>query len=197
MHRAGSERRMVTIGTDGVVDYVQTPEGTRYTLGPVSVLRLITGLVPTHRVKKALDEFLGKRRVMLSVDVDRLWHLLPFRRARFSSANPLIESADHMASVEDENAAVVEQILMKIASADRQIDASVQAGTRFISAARARADLYRIASNLTELLEGSDLASRETLRALNELHKRASEMHDPSSSRDEDSPSKWLVDNHK
>lgn len=82
-----AERRMamVTIGTDGFVDYVQVPDGQRFMLGPVSVLRLVASLVPGRTAKKALNEFLTNKQVMLSVDLDRMWSLLPFQRARFSS----------------------------------------------------------------------------------------------------------------
>ena len=90
---------MVTIGTDGVVDYVQVHDQ-RYMLGPVSVLKLISKLVPTRMARKALDEFLDAKQVMVSVDLDKMWALLPFRRARYSSTNPsitnpLIERFDH------------------------------------------------------------------------------------------------------
>lgn len=76
----------VIFGTDGVSDYVQTPDGKRYSLGPVSVLTLVSGLVPSARaIRAAMNEFLDKRQVSLKVDLDEMWRLLPVRRARYSS----------------------------------------------------------------------------------------------------------------
>jgi hypothetical protein len=87
-------RAMVVVGTDGFVDYVQVPDGQRFNLGPVSVLRLMMALVPMRNVRASLDEFLEKKQVMLSVDLDRMWAMLPFHRARYSSTNPLMGRED-------------------------------------------------------------------------------------------------------
>jgi len=84
---------MVTIGTDGFVDYVET-EGQRFMLGPVSVLKLISKLAPTRVARQALSEFLESKQVMLSVDLDKMWSLLPFHRARYSSVDPFMGRVD-------------------------------------------------------------------------------------------------------
>lgn len=79
--------KIITIGTDSFVDWVQTPDGRKYTLGPVSVLNLILGLVPLHEAKKVLKEFLSNKQVLISADLDKMWDLLPFHRARYSTDN--------------------------------------------------------------------------------------------------------------
>ncbi len=90
------QRRLavVTIGTDGAADYVQVPDGQRFNLGSVSVLKLVTTLVPMRQVRGVLREFLDNRQVMVSVDLDRMWAMFPYHRARYSSANSLMGRSD-------------------------------------------------------------------------------------------------------
>lgn len=87
---------MVTFGTDGFVDYVQVPDGQRFMTGPVSIASLVCALAPKKVARQALADFSEHKQVMLPVDLDRMWGLLPFRRARFSSvANPLMRNNKH------------------------------------------------------------------------------------------------------
>jgi hypothetical protein len=181
---AGGRKAMVTIGTDGVIDYVQMPDGQKFALGPVSVLRLITGVSESIRIaKRSLDSFLANNQVMMSVDLDRLWSLLPFQRARFSSANPLIRGSDHSppstenpmiksASYDTFSAHVelAEDIVAKVAATDEVIDQLVAAGKRF-NASAAKQDLHKIASRVAEIAQNVDLAQPwvgNDLSALNE-----------------------------
>jgi hypothetical protein len=86
-------RLLVTIGTDGVTDWVRTPDGYKYNLGPISALSFVTGLVPRGTAKRALDEFLAQQEVLVSVDEGAMWELLAPHRARWSSdVSPSIPS---------------------------------------------------------------------------------------------------------
>jgi hypothetical protein len=77
---------LVTVGTDGSKDWVRTPDGQRYALGPVSVLTLVTKLSRNTKVaRKTLDEFLKSGEAMLAVDGDQLWSLLAPRRTRWAT----------------------------------------------------------------------------------------------------------------
>jgi hypothetical protein len=191
--KPGSRRTaMVTFGTDGFVDYVQVPDGQRYMLGPVSVLRLITGLVSTRTARTALKEFVGSHRVMLSVDLDRMWEMLPFRRARFSSvANPLMSGPDRQARcIETENpmlkiasydtftanVELAEDIVAKVAATDEAIERLRTAGKRFDSV-RAKSDLHKIASRVAEIAQNVDLAQPWVSNDLADLSNMASEIH--------------------
>jgi hypothetical protein len=144
-----TQRRMamVTFGTDGFVDYVQVPDGQKFMLGPVSVLKLIMGLAPLRTARQALRQFVDERQVMLSVDLDRMWSMLPFQRARFSSANPLmgrpdrnptlLENQDAMKTASYDtfiaNADLADDIVAKVAATNEAIDQLVTAGKKFAS----------------------------------------------------------------
>lgn len=78
-------RLVVTVGTDGITDWVRTPDGQRFNLGPVSALRFVAGLVPKRIAKEALDRFLEHREAKLVVDEGQMWALLAPHRARWST----------------------------------------------------------------------------------------------------------------
>ncbi len=76
----------VTIGTDGNVDYVALADGTRYALGPVSVLQLVTQLVASTRQKQlALEAFNKSRQAIVTLDVGALFEYLAPVRARWAA----------------------------------------------------------------------------------------------------------------
>jgi len=75
---------LVTVGTDGVTDWVKTPDGQRFNLGPVSALRFVASLVPRREAKEVLDTFLASGEAMTSVDEEQMWVLLAPHRARWS-----------------------------------------------------------------------------------------------------------------
>jgi len=178
----GARMGMVTVGTDGVVDYVQVPDGQRYMLGPVSVLRLIVGSTKSARSARiALDEFLANGKAVVSVDLDRMWDLLPFRRARYSSTNPFIEWDSHTLEAEMRTASydnlisnveMAEDIVTKVAETDATIDRLVAAGKRFDSV-RAKADLLKIASRVADITANVDLAHGWVGEDLSELSSQA------------------------
>lgn len=77
---------LVTLGTNGSKDWVETPDGQKFALGPVSALTLVSKLTPNSRVaQKALDEFLKTGEALLSVDDDHMWSLLAPRRSRWAA----------------------------------------------------------------------------------------------------------------
>lgn len=89
-------RLLVTIGSDGTTDWVKTPDGYRYNLGPVSVLRFVSNLVPTRAARKVLDGFLSEGEAVANVDEEGMWRLLAPHRARWSSedASPSMPSEE-------------------------------------------------------------------------------------------------------
>jgi len=182
---------LVTIGTDGFVDYIQTPDGAKFNLGPVSVLKLITGLVPIHTARAALKEFIENKQVMLSVNLDKMWSLLPFQRARYSSfANSFIKKESSTSSFPPlernmlkasfetftANMDMAEDIINKVQATDETIDRLIAAGKKFDSV-RAKTDLHRIASQVTEIAQTVDLAHPWVATDLTELSKKANEIH--------------------
>lgn len=92
--RPGRGMRTVTLATDGLVDYIETPEGQRYTLGPVSVLKVVSTFVQGRgRQRRALEEFNATGEVMVSLDLDALLASLVPTRRRWA-ASPLIPAVD-------------------------------------------------------------------------------------------------------
>lgn len=94
--------RTVTIGTDGNIDYVETPDGVRYALGTTSVLQLVTKLVVGRRRREALDLFLKEGQAMVLLDVDAMFDLLVPRRARWATTS-LIPGANQEAPLRGEH----------------------------------------------------------------------------------------------
>jgi len=79
-------RTLVTVGTDGFTDWVQLTNGSKLSLGPVSVLSFVTKLCPDGRkVKQALEGFLRNQTAMVQVDEDQMWSMLTPRRARWAT----------------------------------------------------------------------------------------------------------------
>lgn len=184
-----ARRALITVGTDGFVDYVQVPDGQKYMLGPVSVLKLITRLAPSRVARKALREFTEDQQAMLTVDLDKMWELLPFRRARYSSTNPLMGKADRRPDSSEfsqmktasydtftANMDLAEDIVEKVAQTDETIERLKQAGKQFDSV-RAKADLHKIASRVTEIASNVDLAQPWVGTDLADLSKRANDIH--------------------
>lgn len=79
-----SERRTVTLETDGLRDFVRLPDGVRYILGTTSVLRLVARLVSDRRMqRRAIEEFNRTGQATVVLDVDSLFDYLapkPLRR---------------------------------------------------------------------------------------------------------------------
>ena len=84
---------LVSIGTDGVTDWLKTPDGQKFNLGSLSVLQFITKLATSSgQARSALDRFLVDGEAMLSVNEDKMWALLTPHRARWASIGPFMPS---------------------------------------------------------------------------------------------------------
>ena len=81
---------LVTIGSDGISNWVRLPDGQQFNLGPVSVLSFATQLSSVSAAKKALQRFLTFGEAMLSVDRGRLWDVLAPRPPRLATEGPFI-----------------------------------------------------------------------------------------------------------
>lgn len=79
---------LVTIGTDGIKDWVKTPNGRKFALGEHSILSFVTKLTPSSRAARiALDAFLKEGEAMLTVDETRLGDFFVPRRPRWASGD--------------------------------------------------------------------------------------------------------------
>lgn len=80
----------VTLESDGQRDFVRLPTGERYNLGAVSVLKLVSALVPNRRNQRlTLDEYVRTGRAVALLDPDAMFALLapkPVRRAAVGSS---------------------------------------------------------------------------------------------------------------
>lgn len=77
---------LVTIGTDGLRDWVQTADGQKFSLGPVSVLSFVARLVRSSRTaQKALHQFLKVGGALVTVDDDQMWSLLAPAQSRWAA----------------------------------------------------------------------------------------------------------------
>lgn len=87
-----AQKLFVTIGTDGYADWVQTPDGQKLMLGPISILKFVTelGVGGAYGARKTLDEFIKDGTSMLMVDQERMGQLLKPHRARWTSVRPAV-----------------------------------------------------------------------------------------------------------
>lgn len=116
---------LVTIGTDGLRDFVDVPGGWRYTLGSVSVAQFVASLASsTSEARRAIDAYLKLGKGSFRADPARISEVLSPRRQVLAS--PLIPSENRtplrtegraMASVETQN---FEQ---KLAAVEKQLAA--------------------------------------------------------------------------
>lgn len=85
----------VTIGTDGNIDYVETPDGVRYALGTTSVLQLISKLVTGQRHRREAVEAYNKvGEAMVLLDLEAFFDLQAPIRARWASNSSLFPEPD-------------------------------------------------------------------------------------------------------
>ncbi len=79
---------LVTVGTDGAQNWVQTPDGHRLNLGPMTILSFVTKLARNATVARhTLRGFLKGGEALLSVDADKMWALMQPRRAIWGSGD--------------------------------------------------------------------------------------------------------------
>ncbi len=84
-------RLLVTVGTDGFTDWVQLPDGSKLSLGPVSILTFVTKLCPSGQMaKRTLEGLLQDKAAMVAVDDDKMWAMLTPRRARWAADSFMI-----------------------------------------------------------------------------------------------------------
>lgn len=85
-------KQFVTLGTDGLSDWIQLPDGQKLMLGPISALKFVTevGVGGANGARKTLDEFIKDGTSMLMVDEDRMAELLKPHRARWTSVRPAL-----------------------------------------------------------------------------------------------------------
>lgn len=78
-------RTLVTVSTDGFRDYVELPDGRTFNMGSVSVLKLVTQLVPSQTLaRRALDAFLKDGHATIQVNIADLEVLLRPKRSRWA-----------------------------------------------------------------------------------------------------------------
>lgn len=85
-------KTLVTIETDGFRDFVTLPDGREFNLGAVSVLKVVSELVPNlTRARVALNAFLKTKRTTVALDLEALAKLIGPKRARWAGhENPFI-----------------------------------------------------------------------------------------------------------
>ena len=90
--------KAVTLGTDGNIDYVETPDGVRYALGTTSVLQIVAKLVAgTRHRREALDLYNKEGQAVVVLDLDAMFDLLAPKRARWAATDSLIPDANREA----------------------------------------------------------------------------------------------------
>jgi hypothetical protein len=163
-----ARKSIVTVGTDGLSDWVQTSEGVKYMLGPVSVLKFVVELSEGSRTaRQVLDKFLATGKAVLTVDEDLMWGLLTPHRARYSAepASPLIPPLDRNSSkrqglkMADTDQFVKDAISNQVARIEAQISLLQQhakeASPGSISADSMKADVERLRDLVAWLRRGS------------------------------------------
>ncbi len=78
-------RLLVTLGTDGVTDWVKLPDGQSFNLGPVSVLSFLTKLTSLNAAQRSLKEYMASGETMVPVDSERMWEILAPRKSRLAT----------------------------------------------------------------------------------------------------------------
>jgi len=191
---------LVTVGTDGSKDWVKTPDGQKFALGPVSVMTLVTKLTRTTKVaREVLDEFLKKGEALLSVDQDRLWALLAPRPARWAAGPFMPAHPRRLGMAEtwkadrreagsfnakprlafDEYAAnmsTAREILAKARQTVGTIDRLCASGKRF-NASRARADVAYVTTKVASICSQTELTESWVREDLAKLASRNDSIH--------------------
>lgn len=175
---------LVTIGTDGTKDWVETPDGQKFALGSVSVLTLVSTFAKSSKIaRRIVDVFLEKGAALLSVDEDGLWALLAPRRPRHA-AGPFIGHQEGHLSVRHPmktafegdlnfdtyraNLGLAKGILQKAEATVSTIDRLAAEGRKF-NAAKAKADVASVTTRVASICSSTELTEswvREDLQKL-------------------------------
>lgn len=174
-----SNRLLVTIGTDGVTDWVRTPDGQRFNLGAISVLSFVSRLVPNSTAKRVLDAFLESGEAMVSVDPDRMWDLLEPRRAIWASDGPFMVS-DQRTTLVTTRAPFMHDIEKHLAAVEGHIEALNRQAGRAAPAHMAKGVdiLVKLAAKVTAKDEPE--AQEEQAEAAPEPEKKEEKAEDKS-----------------
>lgn len=134
----------VTLETDGARDFVCLPDGVRYILGTVSVLKLVSALVVDRVMRRrALDDFNRTGQAMVALDVDRMFEFLAPKPLRKSArVSPLIHPQEQAPLTSKEGTHMTPQQLLstRIAHLENTIR---EMNSRVASGSRVDADLVR------------------------------------------------------
>lgn len=137
---------LVTIGTDGLKDWVRTPDGQKLSLGGVSALTFVAKLTRNSRVaQQALDEFLTTGEAMVAVDDDRMWALLAPVRARWASAGPFMPGRDGDLSSKEPSMSTIKEDLGAVQRAIGHLNRLASQGRRDPNAVH---DLIKLADKI-------------------------------------------------
>lgn len=91
--------KLITVGTDGITNWVSASDGKRYNLGVMSVLKFVTDLLPPKKAVTALDTFLSEGSVMIVADPNKLEKTFARIAAQNPSMSPPVK--DSMATIQD------------------------------------------------------------------------------------------------
>jgi len=102
---------IVTLGTDGTQDWVRTPDGQRFNLGPLSVLSFVSKLAKNSRVaKQALDRYLKGQEALITVDAEKMWGLMTPRRAIWAADSFMPPDQQHQGAARSEMSTIHEDL---------------------------------------------------------------------------------------
>lgn len=177
---------LVTVGTNGTKDWVETPDGQRFALGSLSVLSLVSTFSKNSKAaRQVIDAFLKQGAAMLTIDDDdRLWALLAPRRPRHASTGPfMFRHQGHpiartmMKTAFEErlsfdayqaNMGIAKDILTKAEQTVSTIDRLAARGKRF-NASKAKADVASVTTRVASICSSTELTEswvRDDLRKL-------------------------------
>lgn len=161
---------LVTIGTDGLKDWVRTPDGQKLSLGGVSALTFVAKLMRNSRVaQQALDEFLKTGEAMVAVDDERMWALLAPVRARWASAGPFMPGRDGDLSSKEPSMSTIKEDLGAVQRVIGHLNRLASQGRKDPNAVQ---DLIKLAGkiNSAKVFEVGDAAPKpHTVKASGDL----------------------------
>lgn len=76
---------LVSVGTDGVTDWVRLPTGQRLNLGAISIASFISAVAGKSAAKRLVQAFLRDGEVMFRAEEDAVWDMLTPVRARWAA----------------------------------------------------------------------------------------------------------------
>lgn len=163
---------LVTVATDGFRDYVSLPDGRTFNLGSVSVLKLITTLVPSGAMcRQALNVFLRDKHATISADLAALEKLLQPKRSRWAGhENRLIppdpRNLPRGASTMNPDQAQAQAIQNQIAAIETHIALLEQTAKEHAAGSQSKQQVDNSIETLKQLV--ADLAKSPSGQSVNE-----------------------------